>query len=108
MGNGDEASKDGWNYRGKGFVQLTGKSNYQLYKDHSGIDVVTNPELLLLSANAMDSSGWFFAVLKNLNPIADMGKEDYVIEKITRSVNGALNGIESRKQFFHNILDSTE
>ncbi len=46
MGNGDTASGDGWKYRGRGFIQLTGKNNYQLLSDYTGTDYVNNPDLL--------------------------------------------------------------
>lgn len=106
MGNGDEASGDGWKYRGRGDVQITGKNNYQAYKDHSGIDVITNPELLLLPANAMDSSGWFFAVLRNLNPIADKGNSIEVVTAICKAINGGLTNLTERFQNFNNIINS--
>ena len=53
MGNGDECSGDGWKYRGRGFIQTTGKTNYKLLSMHTGIDYVNNPDLLLNEADAM-------------------------------------------------------
>src|SRR5690606_10748069 len=58
MGNGDESSGDGWKYRGRGFIQLTGKSNYTALSDFTGIDYVSSPDLLLNEADALISALW--------------------------------------------------
>lgn len=93
MGNGDYNSKDGWKYRGRGFIQLTGKGNYQSFKNDSGIDVISNPDLLLEEANAMICAVWFWNN-KGLNIWAD--KDDII--SITKKINGGTNGLEDRKQ----------
>lgn len=91
MGNGDESSGDGWKYRGRGFIQLTGKSNYiQLSKD-TGIDFVNNPDLLLEEVNAMLSALWFWK-RNGLNNFAD--KDD--VKSITKRINGGFIGLEDR------------
>lgn len=91
MGNGNEASGDGWRYRGRGFIQLTGKSNYQALSTSTGIDFVKNPDLLLQEANAMIASLWFWQRNK-LSPLATADD----VRKITRIINGGQNGIDHR------------
>lgn len=91
MGNGDEKSGDGWKYRGRGFIQITGKDNYtQLAKD-TGLDCLNNPELLLQEANAMISALWFWKKA-GLNKLADNND----LKGITRKINGGYNGLEHR------------
>jgi len=91
-GNGDIASGDGWKYRGRGFIQLTGRGTYADYKKYSGYDVVNNPDLLLQTAIAVDCAAWFFSVYKKLNPLADAD----LITQITVKVNGKTNGLADR------------
>lgn len=96
MGNGLEASGDGYKYRGRGFIQLTGKSNYQSFKNDSGIDVINNPDLLLEEANAMICAIWFWNN-KGLNIWAD--QDD--ISSVTKKINGGINGLEDRKRLLN-------
>ena len=93
MGNGNEASGDGWKYRGRGFIQITGKENYYRLHIDADLDCLKNPDLLLEEANAMISALWFWK-LKGLNTLAD--KNDII--GITKRINGGLNGIEHRKE----------
>lgn len=95
MGNGDEASGEGWKYRGRGFIQITGKENYYRLANDTDLDCLKNPDLLLEEANAMISALWFWN-LKGLNALAD--KND--IKGITRRINGGYNGLEHRKSLF--------
>lgn len=103
MGNGNEASGDGWRYRGRGPIQLTGKDNYTAFaKDIGRPDVMTNPDLVC-GELAFESALWFFR--KNgLLTIADKGVTDAVITQITKRVNGGTHGLDDRvkktKQFF--------
>jgi putative chitinase len=92
MGNGNEASGDGFRFRGRGFIQITGKSNYTVLSKDTRIDFLTNPDLLLQEANALISALWFWQKNK-LNEYAD--KDDIIT--ITKRINGGLNGIEDRK-----------
>lgn len=94
MGNGDEASGDGWKYRGRGFIQLTGKDNYRMLSDATGVDYVDNPDLLLNEADAMMATIWFWQV-NRLNELADNDN----IGLITKRINGGLNGLEDRKKW---------
>jgi putative chitinase len=82
MGNGCEKSGDGWKYRGRGFIQVTGKFNYTECGKDLKLDLVNNPELLETSPAIVLSAGWFWNK-HNLNHIAD--KED--IQTITLCIN---------------------
>ncbi len=95
MGNGPESSGDGWRYRGRGPIQLTGKDNYTAFaKDIGRPDVLTNPDLVV-SELAFESALWFFR--KNgLLAIADKGVTDAVITQITKRVNGGTHGLDDR------------
>lgn len=93
MGNGNEQSGHGFLYRGRGFLQITGRENYLLLSKDTRIDFLNNPDLLLEEANAMISALWFWKK-NNLNSFAD--KDDII--GLTKKINGGLNGIEHRKQ----------
>jgi len=92
-GNGNEASGEGWKYRGRGFIQITGKENYFRLANDTDIDCLKNPDLLLEEANAMISALWFWD-LKGLNSLAD--KNDII--GITKKINGGNIGLEHRKE----------
>lgn len=92
MGNGDEKSGDGWNYRGRGFIQLTGRNNYLLLSKDTRIDYISNPDLLLNEADSMIAALWYWSK-NNLNTHAD--KDD--ILTITKRINGGTNGLTDRK-----------
>lgn len=93
MGNGNEASGDGWRYRGRGFIQLTGKDNYIKLSKIVGVDFINNPEALLLEPSAMVSACVFWNE-NSLNKLADLDD----IQGITKRINGGFNGLEHRKQ----------
>ena len=93
MGNGSEDSGEGWKYRGRGFIQITGKENYFRLANDTDLDCLKNPDLLLDEANAMVSVVWFWN-LKGLNKLAD--KDDII--GITKKINGGMNGLEHRKE----------
>jgi putative chitinase len=99
MGNGAPQTGDGWKYRGRGLKQLTGKDNYKRCGDALGIDLVTNPDLLLEPMNAARSAGWFWKV-NNLSPLADADD----IKGMTKKINGGLIGYEARKALYDRIL----
>ena len=97
MGNGSEASGDGWKYAGKGFIQLTGKDNTRAFAEHIGRDGLVDDPSPIASELAMDSAIFFFE--KNgLFALADEGVTDEVIKKITRRVNGGYHGLDDRKE----------
>lgn len=99
MGNGDEASKEGWKYKGRGFIQLTGKENYKLFGESIKVDILSSPDLVA-TKYPLTSAGWFFS--KNgLNAIADTGSSVDVITKVTKRVNGGTIGINDRIKHFN-------
>lgn len=89
MGNTDPA--DGWKYRGRGLIQLTGKTNYRLCGEALGMDLLAHPELLEKFKHACMAAAWFWSS-NGLNLLADKGD----IESITRRVNGGLTGLADR------------
>jgi putative chitinase len=98
MGNGDEASGDGAKYCGRGFIQLTGKSNYQAFFKSIGADVNTDPTTVA-TQYPLASAAWFFN--KNgLHKIADGGATDAVVTSITKRVNGGTIGLADRIKHF--------
>jgi putative chitinase len=99
MGNGDEASGDGFKFRGRGYLQLTGKDNYKAFSAFIGQDCVADPTLVA-NKYPMDSAVWFFEVNK-IWDICDKGAGEDVVKAVTRKVNGGLNGIADRLQKFN-------
>lgn len=96
MGNGDEASGDGWKYRGRGALQLTGKSNYQAFADYlKKPEIITNPDLVA-SVYAFESAMFFFDKNK-LWSICDKGVNDASILELTKRINGGTHGLDDRK-----------
>jgi len=105
MGNGDEASKEGFKFRGRGYLQLTGKDNYKAFSDFIKEDCVANPDLVS-TKYPMDSAIWFFDKNK-LWDICDKGASDDVVTAVTKRVNGGTIGLAHRiKEFknFYNLL----
>lgn len=96
MGNGVEASGDGWKYRGRGALQLTGKANYQAFSDYiKRPDVMDNPNLVA-GELCFESALWFFD--KNrLWSICDQGINDAAILALTKRINGGTHGLDDRK-----------
>lgn len=90
-GNGDEASGDGWRYRGRGLMQITFHDNYQLCGVALGLPLVQQPDLLAVPANAAASAAWWWTT-HGLNALADAGQ----FQQITRVINGGLNGYSQR------------
>lgn len=105
MGNGDELSKEGYKFRGRGYIQLTGKSNYKGFSDFIGEDCISNPDLV--STKYPLASAAFFFDKNNLWKICDLGSSDDVVTKVTKRVNGGTIGLNDRiKHFkdFYNLL----
>jgi putative chitinase len=96
MGNGPESSGDGWKFRGRGALQLTGKNNYQAFADYvRRPDIMDNPDIVATEL-AFESALWFFD--KNrLWSICDRGVNEAAIVALTRRVNGGLHGIDDRR-----------
>jgi putative chitinase len=95
MGNGDEASKDGWKFRGRGALQLTGKSNYEAFAKYLGKpEIMTNPDLVA-TTYAFESAMFFFDK-NNLWSICDRGVDAATITALTKRINGGTNGLDHR------------
>lgn len=98
MGNGTIESGEGWLYRGRGLKQLTGKDNMTRCGQALGVDLVSNPDLLLEPEYAARSAGWFWKA-NNLSKFADV--ED--LEGMTKKINGGLIGIADRKARYEKV-----
>jgi len=103
MGNGDEGSGEGYKFRGRGYIQLTGKDNYTAFGKSIGEDIPSNPDVVA-SKYALLSAAWFFN--KNgLHKMADGGATDAVVTSITKRVNGGTIGLADRikhfKEYYH-------
>ena len=95
MGNGDEASGDGWKYRGRGALQLTGKDNYKAFSQYLGKpEIITNPDLVT-TQYAFESAMFFFDKNK-LWSICDQGITDKAIISLTKRINGGTHGLQDR------------
>ena len=103
MGNGPESSGEGYKFRGRGYIQLTGKENYTAFGKSIGEDMTVNQDKVS-GPYALLSAAWFFS--KNgLHRIADEGSSDAVVTKITKRVNGGTIGLADRikhfKEYYH-------
>jgi putative chitinase len=98
MGNGDETSKDGYKFRGRGFIQTTGRDNYTRFSKFIGEDCVANPDLIA-TKYALASAAFFFDSNK-LWTICDKGSDRATVEAVTKRVNGGLIGIDDRWSHF--------
>ena len=103
MDNGSEASGDGYKFRGRGYIQLTGRANYTLFGKAIGEDIANNPDSVS-GKYALLSAAWFWS--KNgLNKLADGGASDSVVTSITKRVNGGTIGLADRikhfKEYYH-------
>jgi putative chitinase len=99
MGNGPEASGDGFRYCGRGLIQLTGHDNYQAFADSISIDVTQVPEYLQTFEGAVQSACWFWEN-NNLNQYADSGD----ILTMTKRINGGTIGLEDRTRHYQQAL----
>ena len=99
MGNGDERSGDGYRFRGRGAVQLTGRSNYVACGEDLEVDLVANPDYLETPEGAIRSAAWFWDQ-HDLNDWAD--KKD--VMTVTKKINGGTIGLEERKELFEEAL----
>ena len=98
MGNGDETTKEGFKFRGRGFIQLTGKQNYTNFTKFIGEDCVANPDLVA-SKYPLASAAFFFNSNK-LWEICDKGAEDATVTAVTKRVNGGTIGLPDRIKHF--------
>jgi len=100
MGNGDESSSDGYRYRGRGLIQLTGKNNYTKFAESIGMEVEMVPALLESFEGAVESACWFWKT-NNLNQYADAGD----ILTMTKRINGGTIGLEDRIKHYNHALE---
>ena len=98
MGNGDESSKEGYKFRGRGYIQLTGKSNYTNFTKFIGEDCITNPDLV--STKYPLASAAFFFDSNKLWSICDKGADDATVTAVTKRVNGGTIGLPDRIKHF--------
>jgi predicted chitinase len=109
LGNGDEASSDGYRYRGRGLIQLTGKDNYSAFtachnqkNPQDPQDFAANPDLLVSDIKYGIESAFYFWEANDINAVAD-GAD---VEAVTRRVNGGLNGLDDRQARFERIRNA--
>jgi putative chitinase len=100
MGNGDEASGDGYQYCGRGLIQLTGKNNYQAFADSLEMPVEDVPAFLETFEGAVQSAAFFWES-NNLNQYADSGD----ILTMTKRINGGTIGLEDRIKHYNHALE---
>ena len=92
---GNTVKGDGSKYRGRGLIQITGRANYAACGEALGLDLINHPELLEQPQHAAMSAAWFWST-KGLNTLADKGE----FVKITRRINGGVNGLEDRQRLY--------
>jgi len=105
MGNGDETTKEGFKFRGRGYIQLTGKSNYTNFTKFIGEDCISNPDLVA-TKYPLASAAFFFDSNK-LWSICDKGSDDATVTAVTKRVNGGTIGLPDRIKHFkeyYNLL----
>lgn len=98
MGNGDESSKEGYKFRGRGYIQLTGKSNYSSFDKLVEDDIVGNPDLVATKYPLMSAA--FFFNNNSLWSICDKGADDATVTAVTKRVNGGTIGLPDRIKHF--------
>lgn len=98
-GNGSELSGDGWTFRGRGYIQLTGRANYLKFSKFIDDDCVQDPDLVATKYPL--ASAAFFFTSNNLWDICDLGSDSQVVVRLTRRINGGQNGLADRLQKFN-------
>lgn len=97
LGNINEG--DGIRYKGRGLIQITGRANYAQVEKELGVPCVANPEILESPENACLTAAWYWSS-RSLNELAD--NRDFI--KITKKINGGLNGIKDREELYDRAL----
>lgn len=100
MGNGNTKSGDGWKFRGRGLIQLTGRNNYTAFSDSINMDIDAVPEYLETPKGAIHSACWFWNSV-NLNKLADVSD----IIGMTKRINGGVNGLDDRIKHYNHALE---
>jgi putative chitinase len=113
MGNGPETSADGWTFRGRGLIQLTGKDNYRLFSTHYYGDerLLRAPELVATPTVAADAAGWFWQRnrlndLVDEDDILDLLADNDDIRSVTRRINGGYHGLADRQRWLRLAKES--
>lgn len=101
MGNGSESSGDGWKFRGRGYIQLTGKDNYQNFADDLKLQIDKAISYLETVEGAVESAGWFWDK-NNLNRFCDRND----VLGLTKAINGGTNGHDHRKKLYDSIREA--
>lgn len=105
MGNGDEASGDGFRFRGRGYLQLTGRDNYALFSSWIGYNCIDDPDAVANRYSLM--SGIFFFHHTNLWPLCEQGIDHDTIATVTQTINGGYHGLKKRmiyvQKFFNQM-----
>jgi putative chitinase len=104
MGNGDEASGDGFKFRGRGYIQLTGKNNYTSFTTFVGEDCVASPDLVATKYPL--ASAAFYFKSNNIWAICDRGADDGTVTQVTKAVNGGTHGLAERLQNFKKFMQA--
>jgi putative chitinase len=94
MGNGDKQSGDGWKYRGRGYIQLTGKSNYVAFGKYISVDLINNPDLVATKYPLL-SAAWYFEI-KRLWELSNNHDLENTVKILTFRINGGFNGLSDR------------
>jgi putative chitinase len=95
MGNGNRLTGDGWRFTGRGYLQLTGRTNYKAFSDHIGdANIMINPDLVA-TKYPLTSAAWFFDK-RGLWAICDEGVHQDIVKKVSYKVNGGYNGLADR------------
>jgi putative chitinase len=105
MGNGNESTKEGFKFRGRGYIQLTGKENYTKFGKFIGEDIASNPDLVATKYPL--ASAAFFFNSNGLWAICDKGADDATVTAVTKRVNGGTIGLADRIKHFkeyYNLL----
>lgn len=103
MGNGSEASGDGWAFRGRGLIQITGRELYEAFGADIGEPLAVHPDLVAQPAYAALSAAWYWKKI-GANALADEGQFD----RITRRINPAMAGAEDRRQLYQRAFRALE
>ena len=101
LGNTPQKDGDGQKYKGRGLIQLTGRTNYKLYSAAIGYDFTKHPEQVAMPGNAVRSSMWFWK-RNGLNELADKD----LVDAITKRINGGYNAIDKRKEYLSKAKDA--
>lgn len=99
---GNIYSGDGVRYKGRGLIQITGRSNYQELSNDTGIDYINNPSILKNAPYCVTSAFWYW-MKKNLNKYVDGTEKG--LKLVTKKINGGYNGYEERKKFYFRALE---